>query len=65
MIKTTFLSNLQDCCNKGKVEKSTSPKDLRYLCAATSSTNRTNYHAFHSKSIGKHIIIDVSVEGCC
>jgi hypothetical protein len=57
----TFISNLQDCYYKGKVERSASPKDLRYFCVVASSSNKTNYHAFHSKSKGKHIIIDVNV----
>jgi hypothetical protein len=59
--ETTFLSNLQNCYNKGKVERSGSPKDLQYLYVITSSTNITNCHAFHSKSTGKQITIDVSV----
>ncbi len=61
VIETAFLSNLQDYYYKGKFERSASPKDLQYFCVVASSSNKTNYHAFHSKSKGRHIIIDVSV----
>ncbi len=61
MTETAFLSNLQEYYYKGKVERSTSPKDLWYFCVSASSSNKTNYHAFHSKSKGRHITIDVSV----
>ncbi len=60
LTEAAFLSSLQDCYSKGKVERCESPEDLRYLCAAASSTNRTNYHAFRSKSTGRHSTTAVS-----
>jgi len=60
LTEAAFLSSLQDCYSKGKAESCASPEDLRYLCAAASSTNRTNYHAFRSKSTGRHSTTAVS-----
>ncbi|CAM6042973.1 unnamed protein product [Sphagnum compactum] len=58
LTEAAFLSSLQDCYSKGKAERC--PGDLQYLCAAASSTNRTNYHAFRSKSTGRHSTTAVS-----
>jgi hypothetical protein len=42
----TFISNLQDYYYKGKVERSASPKDLRYFCVVANSSNKTNIMPF-------------------
>ncbi len=60
LTEAAFLSSLQDCYSKGKAERCASPEDLRYLCTAANSTNRMNYHAFRSKSTGRHSTTAVS-----
>jgi hypothetical protein len=60
LTEAAFLSSLQDCYSEGNAERCASPEDLRYLCAAANSTNRVNYHAFRSKSTGRHSTTAVS-----